>query len=97
MKKLGFIGLGNMGQPMAANLMKSGYFLTVHDLRPEPVKELVVAGAVAASPPPRSSRKIGGRYHHADLAPSCGAGDVWPRWYLRRPEERRHHYRHEHY
>ncbi|MDP6043126.1 MAG: NAD(P)-binding domain-containing protein [Dehalococcoidales bacterium] len=57
MKKLGFIGLGNMGQPMAANLMKSGYFLAVHDLRPEPVKELVAAGAVAASSP----REVAGR------------------------------------
>ena len=48
MKKLGFIGLGNMGKPMALNLVKAGYPLTVHDLRPEPVKELVAAGATAA-------------------------------------------------
>ena len=51
MKKLGFIGLGNMGQPMAANLVRAGYPLTVHDLRPEPVKALVAAGATAASSP----------------------------------------------
>jgi len=51
MKKLGFIGLGNMGKPMAINLVKAGYPLTVHDIRPEPVQELVKAGAKAASSP----------------------------------------------
>lgn len=51
MKKFGFIGLGNMGKPMAINLVKSGYPLTVHDIRPEPVQELVKAGAKAAGSP----------------------------------------------
>ena len=51
MKKLGFIGLGNMGKPMAINLVRAGYPLTVHDIRPEPVQELVKAGAKAASAP----------------------------------------------
>ncbi len=45
MKKIGFIGLGIMGKPMAKNLLKAGYSLTVYDIRPEPVKEVVVAGA----------------------------------------------------
>ena len=45
MKKIGFIGLGIMGQPMAKNLLKAGYSLTVYDIRPEPVKEVVAAGA----------------------------------------------------
>ena len=31
--KVGFIGTGNMGNPMAANLIKAGHQLTVHDLR----------------------------------------------------------------
>ena len=44
-KKIGFIGLGIMGKPMASNLLKAGYQLTVYDIRPEPVKELVAAGA----------------------------------------------------
>ena len=51
MKKLGFIGLGNMGKGMALNLAKAGYPLTVHDIRPEPVQELVQAGAKAAASP----------------------------------------------
>jgi len=45
MKKMGFIGLGIMGKPMAMNLLKAGYQLTVYDIRPEPVKEVVAAGA----------------------------------------------------
>jgi 2-hydroxy-3-oxopropionate reductase len=45
MKKIGFIGLGIMGKPMAMNLIKAGYNLIVYDIRPEPVKEVVAAGA----------------------------------------------------
>jgi 3-hydroxyisobutyrate dehydrogenase-like beta-hydroxyacid dehydrogenase len=30
---IGFIGLGNMGGPMALNLIKAGHALTVHDVR----------------------------------------------------------------
>jgi 2-hydroxy-3-oxopropionate reductase len=45
MKKIGFIGLGIMGKPMAMNLIKAGYSLTVYDIRQEPVKEVVAAGA----------------------------------------------------
>ncbi|HEY8347274.1 MAG TPA: 2-hydroxy-3-oxopropionate reductase [Symbiobacteriaceae bacterium] len=49
MKKIGFIGLGIMGKPMARNLLKAGYSLVVYDVRPEPVQELVAAGAEGAS------------------------------------------------
>ncbi|MCJ7778543.1 MAG: 2-hydroxy-3-oxopropionate reductase [Sedimentisphaerales bacterium] len=45
MKKIGFIGLGIMGKPMAMNLIKGGFALTVYDIRKEPVKEVVAAGA----------------------------------------------------
>lgn len=45
MRKIGFIGLGIMGKPMAINLIKAGYDLTVYDVKPEPVKEVVAAGA----------------------------------------------------
>jgi 2-hydroxy-3-oxopropionate reductase len=45
MKKIGFIGLGIMGKPMAMNLIKAGYSLTVYDVKREPVKEVVAAGA----------------------------------------------------
>jgi 2-hydroxy-3-oxopropionate reductase len=47
MRKIGFIGLGIMGKPMAMNLLKAGHSLTVYDIRPEPVEEVVAAGAKA--------------------------------------------------
>lgn len=44
-KKIGFIGLGVMGKPMAKNLLKAGYELTVYDVTNTVVKEIVAAGA----------------------------------------------------
>jgi 2-hydroxy-3-oxopropionate reductase len=43
--RLGFIGLGIMGAPMARNLLAAGYDLTVHSRSPGPVDELVALGA----------------------------------------------------
>ena len=43
--KIGFIGLGIMGKPMAKNLLKAGYELTVYDLVEAAVAELEAAGA----------------------------------------------------
>ena len=40
-----FIGVGNMGNPMAANLIRAGYPLWVHDLAPEKAKNLLQMGA----------------------------------------------------
>ena len=45
MKKIGFIGLGIMGKPMAKNLLKTGYDLTVFDINNDAVEELVTLGA----------------------------------------------------
>ena len=44
--KLGFIGLGNMGNNMALNLLKTGHTLQVTDLRREAGAKLEEAGAV---------------------------------------------------
>jgi 2-hydroxy-3-oxopropionate reductase len=49
MKKIGFIGLGIMGKPMAKNLLKAGYSLTVYDIIPEAVQAVVDAGAKPGS------------------------------------------------
>ncbi|MDD5603121.1 MAG: 2-hydroxy-3-oxopropionate reductase [Eubacteriales bacterium] len=46
--KIGFIGLGIMGKPMARNLMKAGYKLIVFDIKRGPVEELAAEGALAA-------------------------------------------------
>lgn len=48
MAKIGFIGLGNMGGPMAANLVKAGHEVSVFDLVPASVETLVKQGASAA-------------------------------------------------
>lgn len=47
--KIGFIGLGVMGRPMARNLLKAGNKLAVYDLSPAGVAELAAAGAAACS------------------------------------------------
>jgi len=46
--RIAFIGLGLMGGPMAANLLRAGHALSVHDLRPETARELLAAGATWA-------------------------------------------------
>jgi 2-hydroxy-3-oxopropionate reductase len=49
MAKLGFIGLGIMGKPMAGHLLKAGHELFVYDVNPNPVKELTAKGAVVCN------------------------------------------------
>ncbi|WP_184517778.1 3-hydroxyisobutyrate dehydrogenase [Xanthomonas arboricola] len=49
MSKIAFIGLGNMGGPMAANLSNAGHQLRVFDLVPAALDAAVAAGAHAAS------------------------------------------------
>ena len=47
-KPIGFIGLGNMGKPMATHLLNAGYPLTVFDTRKEAISALVDCGAKPA-------------------------------------------------
>ncbi|MBM3960138.1 MAG: 2-hydroxy-3-oxopropionate reductase [SAR202 cluster bacterium] len=47
--KVGFVGLGIMGKPMARNLVKAGYSVTVFDLVGSAVEELVTDGAAAGA------------------------------------------------
>ena len=49
MSRVGFIGLGIMGKPMAKNLLKAGIDLMVCDLNEQAVKEVVECGAQASS------------------------------------------------
>ena len=56
--KVGFIGLGNMGGGMSANILKAGYHLTVHDLDQTAATSLLENGAEWADTP-------------AELAVSC--------------------------
>ncbi|PWE18036.1 3-hydroxyisobutyrate dehydrogenase [Marinicauda salina] len=48
MALIGFIGLGNMGSGMAANLVKAGHEVRGFDLNPDAVKQLAEKGATAA-------------------------------------------------
>ncbi len=50
-KRLGFIGLGIMGRPMARNLLKAGFPLVVFSRSKEPVEELTQMGATSANSP----------------------------------------------
>ncbi len=53
--RVGFIGLGNMGKPIAINVARAGFDLMVYDLRQEPMQELAAVGAKSA----RSAQEIG--------------------------------------
>jgi 4-hydroxybutyrate dehydrogenase/sulfolactaldehyde 3-reductase len=47
MTTIGFIGLGNMGRPMASNLVRKGFSLVVYDVVSKPVETLVALGATS--------------------------------------------------
>ena len=49
--RIGYIGLGIMGKPMARNIMKAGYLVVVHNRSRQSVKELVGEGAIEAHSP----------------------------------------------
>ncbi|MCK4923206.1 MAG: 2-hydroxy-3-oxopropionate reductase [Bacteroidales bacterium] len=49
MEKIGFIGLGTMGKPMAINLLNAGYKLIVNDINNSSVDEVSKAGAEKAA------------------------------------------------
>lgn len=56
-REIGFIGLGAMGKPMAMNLVKKNFSVTVYDIRPEPVGEMAKWGAKTA----KSSKEVASR------------------------------------
>jgi 3-hydroxyisobutyrate dehydrogenase len=66
--RAGFIGLGNQGKPIAANLARSEYETTVYDVVPDAVSDLVAEGASAASTP----MEVGGR---SDVVGICVPAD----------------------
>jgi 3-hydroxyisobutyrate dehydrogenase len=89
--KIGFIGLGMMGEGMALNLVRAGHDLVVHDIRRECGKPLVAAGAAWADtvaevgraadvvftslPGPKEMQEVGGG--EGGLLTSMRAGGVW--------------------
>ena len=55
--KVGFIGLGKMGGPMARNILKAGHHVAVYDISDAAVRELVEAGAAPADSPADAARR----------------------------------------
>ncbi len=67
-EKIGFIGVGTMGKPMALNLMKAGYELAVYDLNPKPLKEFQAKGATVG----QSIREVASRSEVIiTMVPNC--------------------------
>src|SRR6266849_987203 len=62
--RVGYIGLGNMGKPIAANVVQAGCDLMVYDLREEPLRALAAVGAQVA----RSSREVGEHAEAVELS-----------------------------
>jgi 2-hydroxy-3-oxopropionate reductase len=48
-ERIGFVGLGIMGKPMARNLLKAGYSLTIFDIVTETMADLIAEGAKEAT------------------------------------------------
>jgi len=58
MAKIGFIGLGNMGGPMALNLLNAGHELFVFDLSADALKKATAAGAKVAASASEVARSV---------------------------------------
>ena len=56
MASIGFIGVGNMGGPMARNLLKAGHSVKAYDVSPDALNYTVQAGAAAAQSPSDATR-----------------------------------------
>lgn len=74
---IGFIGAGNMGAPMAANLLKAGHQLLVCDASAAAVQRMVALGASAAGSPQEIAETPGACALACSCEPSllrlCGA------------------------
>ncbi len=69
MEKIGFVGLGIMGKPMALNILKAGYDLTFFARRQDVIDEAVAAGGEAVG----SSQAVA---EAADIIVTCVTADA---------------------
>lgn len=75
---VGFIGLGNMGGPMAVNLLNKGHSIVVYDVSEEAMKRLEDEGASTASSPSEVASKVDriiSMLPNSQHVQSCYAGD----------------------
>lgn len=56
--KVGFIGLGTMGGAVAHNLLRAGFDLIVHDIRPQAAEKLRTLGATWANSPADTLNRV---------------------------------------
>ena len=95
--RVGFIGLGGMGKPIAVNIVGAGFEVTVNDLRERPVQELVQYGARAAG----SAREVAAASDIVLVSLASNQASEGSRPCRRRSacrlQERRHLHRHEHH
>jgi len=77
--RAGFIGLGNIGKPMASHLAKDVFDGIVYDIDPAPVEELAKKGIKAA----KSPREVG---EHADVIGICVPEDKHVRAVMHGPD-----------
>ena len=57
MQTVGFIGLGNLGAPMAQNIQRTGFPMAVYDVREGATRALLEGGAQLAASPGRGCRR----------------------------------------
>ena len=96
MSKIGFIGLGIMGRPMAGHLIAGGHKLFIHG-HGTPPKELLDQGAVACPSARDVARERRHRHHHGARHAECGGRPIWPGRRRRGPfagQDRRRHEQH---
>ncbi|HAI90178.1 MAG TPA: 3-hydroxyisobutyrate dehydrogenase, partial [Alcanivorax sp.] len=67
---IGFFGVGNMGGPMAANLVKAGHTVTAFDLVPDLLKTVEADGVAVAADP---AAAVAGAEVVISMLPSAGA------------------------
>ena len=63
-KRVGFIGLGNIGKPMAVNLVRAGFDVTIYDVRADLLQDVEAFGAIVV----HSSREVAERSDAVSIA-----------------------------
>ena len=82
--KIGFIGLGIMGRPMAKNLLKAGYDLVVYDFNKDAVADLVSCGASAAESGKELASQVEAVITMVPNSPHVRAAVLGEKWCCRR-------------
>ena len=77
--KIGFIGIGVMGESMARHLMEKGHSLTVYNRTKSKADRLLAEGAVWAESAGACAKDRGCRDYHRGISQGRGGGLPWRR------------------